>query len=171
MGGISRNSWKRKCIYFNGSPSQVPWKRTTSCETCKWEAVPVSLTIRLFLFYFYWSIVDWQCCVNFCCSAKWFSYTHTNTHTHTHTHILLHILFHYGFFVCFLLWFLGMHYWHVEVPRLGFQLELQLPSYTTATAMPDLSHVCDHHSSQQHLNLLSRTRDRIHILMHPCQVS
>ena len=22
------------------------------------------------------SIIDWQCCVNFCCTAKWFGYTH-----------------------------------------------------------------------------------------------
>ena len=28
----------------------------------------------LFLNLFYWSIVDLQCCVNFCCVAKWFSY-------------------------------------------------------------------------------------------------
>ena len=29
--------------------------------------------------------------------------------------------------------------WHVEVPRLGVESELQLPAYTTATAVPDLS--------------------------------
>ena len=39
---------------------------------------------------------------------------------------------------------------HMEVPRLGGKSELQLEAYTTATAMPDLSRVCDlHHSSQQ----------------------
>ena len=46
----------------------------------------------------------------------------------------------------------------MEVPRLGVQLELQLPVYTTAPATPDLSHICDpHHSSWQCwiLNLLS----------------
>ena len=30
-----------------------------------------------------------------------------------------------------------------EVPRLGVELELQLPACTIATAMLDLSHICD----------------------------
>ena len=29
--------------------------------------------------------------------------------------------------------------WHMEVPRLGVELELQLLAYTTAIAAPDLS--------------------------------
>ena len=56
----------------------------------------------------------------------------------------------------------------MEVPRLGVQSELQLPAYTTATATPDLSHICNlHHSSQQCQipNPLSEARDRTHILM------
>ena len=28
--------------------------------------------------------------------------------------------------------FLGLHLWHMEVPRLGVHLELHLPAYTTA---------------------------------------
>ena len=47
------------------------------------------------------------------------------------------------------------------------QSELQLPAYTTATAMWDPSRICDlHHSSHQHrilsriLNPLSKARDR-----------
>ena len=32
---------------------------------------------------------------------------------------------------------LGPHLWHMEVPRLGVESELQLPAYTTATAMQD----------------------------------
>ena len=34
----------------------------------------------------------------------------------------------------FSLFFLGPHLQHMEVPRLGLELELQLPAYTTATA-------------------------------------
>ena len=33
--------------------------------------------------------------------------------------------------------FLGPHPWHMEVPRVGVEWELQLLAYTTATAMPD----------------------------------
>ena len=54
------------------------------------------------------------------------------------------------------------------VLRLRVKLELQLPAYTPATAMPDLSHVCDlHHSSRQRwiLNPLSEAQDRTCILM------
>ena len=61
----------------------------------------------------------------------------------------------------------------MEIPRLGVELELQLPAYTTATEMPDLSHVCDlHHSSQQHqiLNPLGEARDRTHNLTVPSQM-
>ena len=75
--------------------------------------------------------------------------------------------------VCFILFylfilsfvFLGLYSQHMEGPRLGFDLELQLLAYTTATAMPDPSCVCDvHHGSQQRwiLNLLSKATDRFH---------
>ena len=33
--------------------------------------------------------------------------------------------------------FLGLHLQHMEVPRLGVKLELQLPAYATAIAMQD----------------------------------
>ena len=61
----------------------------------------------------------------------------------------------------------------VEVPRLGVKSELQLPAYTTATAIQDLSLVCDlHHSSQQGqiLNPLSKARDRTRNLMGPGRI-
>ena len=58
--------------------------------------------------------------------------------------------------------FLGPHPWHIEVPRLGIESELQLPAYATTTATWDLSHVCNlHHSSEQCqvLNPLRKARD------------
>ena len=58
----------------------------------------------------------------------------------------------------------------MEVPRLRVESELQLPAYTTATAMWDLSLFCDvHHSTWQHqvLNPLSKARDQTHNLMVP----
>ena len=74
-------------------------------------------------------------------------------------------LFFYFFFV-----FLGQH---MEVPRLGVKLELQLPAYATAIAMADVSHVCDLHNSSQQcwiLNPPSKARDRTRILMDPGRV-
>ena len=61
-------------------------------------------------------------------------------------------------FICLLV----SHLWHMEVPRLWVQSELQLPSYATATARRDLSCICNlHHSSWQCqiLNLLGEARD------------
>ena len=58
--------------------------------------------------------------------------------------------------------FLGLRLWHMEVPRLGVQSELQLPAYTTTTATWGLSHVFDlHHSSRQCqiLNPRNKARD------------
>ena len=61
----------------------------------------------------------------------------------------------------------------MEVPWLGIESELQLPTYTTATAMPDPSRVFDlHHRSWQCwvLNPLSEARDRTHIPMDTCEI-
>ena len=44
--------------------------------------------------------------------------------------------------------FFRAHPQHMDVPRLGSKLELQLPGYTIATAIQDLSHIFDlHHNS------------------------
>ena len=61
----------------------------------------------------------------------------------------------------------------MEVPRLGVESELQLLAYTTATAMPDLSLVCNlHHSSGQHwiLNPLIEAGDQTCVLMNTSQI-
>ena len=56
----------------------------------------------------------------------------------------------------------------MKVPRLEVELELQLPAYTTATAMGNLSYICDlHHSSWQHQIIYpqSEARDQTHVLV------
>ena len=61
---------------------------------------------------------------------------------------------------------------HMAVPRLGVEWR-RSPAYATASAMQDLSRVCDlHHCSRQRriLNLLSKARDRTHHLMVPSRV-
>ena len=67
-------------------------------------------------------------------------------------------------YTTFFVFFLGLHLWHTEVPRLGLELELQLPAYPTATAttMQDPSCICELCCSlQQHwiLKPLSKARD------------
>ena len=78
------------------------------------------------------------------------------------------------FVLCkFFFFFLELHLQHMEVPRLGVRSELQLPAYTTATAMQDPICICDLHcSSLQHriLNPLSEARDRPCIFMDSSQV-
>ena len=74
----------------------------------------------------------------------------------------------YMYFIFILFYFRG-----TPVPRLGVKSEPQLPAYTTATAMQDLSHVCKlYHSSQQQgiLNPLSEAMDRTYVLMDTSQV-
>ena len=55
----------------------------------------------------------------------------------------------------------------------GVELELQLPAYSTTTATPDPSRICNlHHSSRQHqiLDPLSEARDQTHTLMNTSQI-
>ena len=71
--------------------------------------------------------------------------------------------------------FLGLHLRHMEVSRIGVELEseMQLPAYTTATAMLHPSCICNlyHNLWQcQILNPLSKARDQTCILMDTSQV-
>ena len=73
----------------------------------------------------------------------------------------------------FFFFFLGLDPWHMKVPRLGVQSELQLLVYATTTATPDPSHICElHHSPWQCgiLNPLSEARDWIRNLMVPSRI-
>ena len=90
-------------------------------------------------------------------------------HLHLHDHTLWSYLFTY--FLSFV--FLGPHLWHMEVPRLGVESELQSPPYATATTTQDPSHTCDLHCSSWQRwirNPPSEARDRTRILMDTSQV-
>ena len=75
---------------------------------------------------------------------------------------------------CFLPFsFLGPYPGHMEVPRLGFESQLQLLAYTTATATQDLSRICCLHCSlwqHQILNPLSKARDRTRVFVDASRV-
>ena len=80
-----------------------------------------------------------------------------------HLIVVLMTKHHERIIIIIIICFLGLHPWQMEVPRLGVESELQLPAYSTATAGPDLSHICDlHHSSWQPwiLSSLSEARNR-----------
>ena len=56
----------------------------------------------------------------------------------------------------------------MEVPGQGIESEIELPTYATARATGDLSHVCDPYQSSQQLqilNPLSEAWDRTPILV------
>ena len=52
--------------------------------------------------------------------------------------------------------FLGLYLWHMEVPRLEVELELQLLAYTTATATEYLSHIGDLYHIHGHIGSLTQ---------------
>ena len=62
----------------------------------------------------------------------------------------------------FFFFFKGLHLWHMEVPRLGLESELQLPAYTTATVMPDPSCICNQHHISQQCCILNPLREARH---------
>ena len=75
----------------------------------------------------------------------------------------LFLFFSFFFFFFFFFFLFRAVPVHAKVPRLQVRLELQLPlAWTTATAMPDLTHICDLCSHLwQHwiLNSLNKARD------------
>ena len=101
-----------------------------------------------------------------CISCFWYM------HTSMCTFIVVGSLFsppptiYYEIVSAFFFFFLWLHLQHMEVLRPEVKSELQLPAYTTATVMPDPSHICDLSSLQQGwiLNLLSEDGDQTCIL-------
>ena len=45
---------------------------------------------------FYWSVIDLQCCVNYWCTEKWFSYSYICVYIYIYTYCFLNILFRYS---------------------------------------------------------------------------
>ena len=94
------------------------------------------------------------------CTKTWVTYTLRNV---VNVYRSEHIFF----------FFLGLHPWHMELPRLEFESELQLSAYATATAPRNPTCVCDlHHSLWQHwmFSPLSEARDQTCFLMNTSQV-
>ena len=82
--------------------------------------------------------------------------------------------FWFVFFFLFAFLFLGPHMRHMEVRRLGVELELQLPAKVTAPATQNRSCIRDlDHTLWQRwvLNPLSEAEDRTRIFMDTSQVS
>ena len=75
-------------------------------------------------------------CAHHKCTAQWIFTNWHNCGTRIHIMKLNIFFFFFFFFFCFL----GPHSQYVEVPRLGDELELQLPADSMATATWDLSH-------------------------------
>ena len=93
------------------------------------------------------------------------------SHTIFDTYLHLRFKFKWLSFFFLALRLFQSHDCHI-FPRLGVELELQPQAYTTATATPDPSRICNlHHSSWQHqiLNPLSKARNRTRSLMVPSQ--
>ena len=80
--------------------------------------------------------------------------------------------FFFLFFFVVVVVFLWLPLWHMEVPRLGIKLELQLPAYTTATATRSEPHLppIPQLMAIPILNPLSKNRDGTRILMDTSQV-
>ena len=75
-------SWKKDRRKHSTNQSETTWGPSNDIT---WINFYLDCPFVFFFNLFYWSIVDLQCCANFCCTAEWFSYTCT--------YILFHILF------------------------------------------------------------------------------
>ena len=67
-------------------------------------------------------------------------------------YLLIHNKNYYSFFFHFL----GLHLWHIDVPRLGAESELQLPAYATATTMQELICVCGYTTAHSNAGSLTQ---------------
>ena len=110
--------------FFTFSPALV-----IACFLTIAILVSVKWYLIMFLicvFFFYWSTVDLQCCVNLYCTSKWFSYTYIYS---------FYILFHYGLSQ------------NIECPVLYSRTLLFIQSIYNSWLTPDSQPACPHFPS------------------------
>ena len=74
----------------------------------------------------------------------------------------------FGYITFFFFCLLGPHPWHMEAPRLGAELELQLLAYATATAAGDPSHIYNLYHSSRQRRIFNTERGQGSNLSHGC---
>ena len=130
---------------------------------CKLLSEPTTDTNVLVYAKRYCYLLCWQNWMNPSVSEKsWKKEVSAPFHLENFQLFLLLVLIFFFFF-----FFLGPHPWHKEVPRLGLELELQLPASTTAKATWYPSLICNlHHRSWQRqiFNALNEARNQTRIL-------
>ena len=84
---VHQCSWQHysQCTNAENNPN-VHWQMNKQNVVYRNSGILFSLK-KEWNSFFYWSIVDLQSCVNFCCTAKWFSYIYV---------YIFYIPFHYG---------------------------------------------------------------------------
>ena len=79
--GLQRSSIDRKCRTDTATRKLTRGWDTERFTELGYKARHCEYMTLLFSYhlYFYWSTVTFQCCVSFCCTAKWVSHMHAHT--------------------------------------------------------------------------------------------
>ena len=80
---LRRTGWislQSKGLSRVSSNITVQWHQFFSTQLSLWSNSPIHTWLLEFLINFYQSIAALQCCVSFCCTARWISYTYTYTY-------------------------------------------------------------------------------------------
>ena len=81
--------WGEKSIFSIVKPGNSLFGQNWNFSFIDLQILPLLFSIYHVLFILFlcvplpygWSIADLQCCDNFCCTTRWFSYTCTHTHS------------------------------------------------------------------------------------------
>ena len=119
----------------------------------------------MFIFKFEWLVSFLLCCLCYRCHIQ---ETTVSSEITTYAYAFFWEFYNFSSYISAFCLLSGvfclsrLHLWHLEVPRLGVESKLQLLAYATATAMRDLTHICDlYHGSQQHWMLTHWARPGI----------